>query len=163
MPDTIIEKFLHPGGIHVAGSDTRIHTVLGSCVAIVAWHRSSQLGGMSHYLLPDRRSSPREHLDGRYAGDALELLHNEFSNFGVKLRDCQINLFGGATMLSHVQGAEPASSVGGQNIEAAKRLMQKHGLVSHIEHLGGTGHRKLIFNIANGDVWMWRRPLAASI
>ena len=44
----IVDVFLQPGDIHFGGADTRIRTVLGTCVAISLWHPVRQIGGMSH-------------------------------------------------------------------------------------------------------------------
>lgn len=155
-----IEKFVHPGEMHFGGRDTRILTVLGSCVAIVAWHPLLVAGGMSHYMLPGCRSKPRNELNGRYSEDALELLSREFLQRGVGLGECQIKLFGGGNMFPVANGiAAGQLHIGRKNIEAARGLMQRHHLKPVVEHVGGDGHRKLEFEVANGDVWMRYSPL----
>lgn len=43
---------LQPGEFHFGGANTRIQTLLGSCVAITLWHPIRRIGGMCHYMLP---------------------------------------------------------------------------------------------------------------
>ena len=155
-----IEKFVHPGEMHFGDRDTRILTILGSCVAIVAWHPLLVIGGMSHYLLPGNRSKPRKVLNGRYSEDALELLSREFLQRGVGLGECQIKLFGGGNMFPvHHGAAADQVQIGHQNIEAARGLMRRYNLKPMVEHVGGDGHRKLEFEVASGEVWMRYSPL----
>jgi chemotaxis protein CheD len=48
------ELFLHPGEYAFGDAQTRIRTLLGSCVAITFWHPVLKTGAMCHYLLPAR-------------------------------------------------------------------------------------------------------------
>ena len=61
-----VEIYLMTGEFHFGGKDTRIHTVLGSCVSITVWHPRLHIGGMSHSMRPCRGNKPGTHnLDGR--------------------------------------------------------------------------------------------------
>ncbi|MGI9213007.1 MAG: chemotaxis protein CheD, partial [Methylococcaceae bacterium] len=65
-PRDIIEIFLQPGEYYFSDRDTRIRTVLGSCVAITFWHPGILVGGMCHFMLPTRmRNRESTELDGR--------------------------------------------------------------------------------------------------
>lgn len=144
-----IDIFLHPGDWYFGDRDTRIHTTLGSCIAVTVWHSELKLGGMCHYMLPGRS------LDGqpnaRYGEDALQLLIAEIRQHGTRTDDYEAKLFGGASMFD----AGPiGSSVAHRNIEAAEALAVRHGLRVIARSLGGTGYRRLFFNIADGDVWL---------
>ena len=44
--------------------------------------------------------------------------------------------------------------VGARNVEAAQHLVREHGLNCVVEHLGGAGHRNLIFDAWSGRVLM---------
>ena len=68
MPaDSVQEVFLNPGDFHFAGGHTRIRTLLGSCVSIALWHPERKLGGMCHFILPERgQPAAGQELDGRY-------------------------------------------------------------------------------------------------
>jgi chemotaxis protein CheD len=153
QPAHTVEIFLHQGEVYFGDRDTRIRTVLGSCVAITMWHPDLLFGGMCHYMLPSRRRTTNEPLDGKYADEALELMFTEIKRNSTRPNEYQIKLFGGGNMF-------PASNklrehhVGLKNVEAGRELLARHGLKIHAEHLGGNGHRNLIFDVWNGHVWM---------
>jgi len=145
-----IDIFLHPGDWYFGDRNTRIRTMLGSCVAVTLWHPELKVGGMCHYLLP-ANSRPRDRLDGRYGDQAVELLVAEVKKIGAPIREYEVKLFGGATMLSTLGGE---CSVAERNVRAAKTLVLGHGLRVVAQSLGGTAYRRLIFNLADGDVWV---------
>jgi chemotaxis protein CheD len=169
-----IDIFLKQGEVYFGDRDTRIRTVLGSCVAITMWHPNFLMGGMCHYMLPSRR--PREknfycrirnspigfpsrrttdikELDGKYADEALELMFTEIQRSGTRADEYQIKLFGGGNMFPSTTKPR-AQHVGLKNIEAVSQLLAHHGLKVRAKHLGGIGHRNLIFDIGTGHVWM---------
>jgi chemotaxis protein CheD len=169
-----IEIFLMQGEVYFGDRDTRIRTVLGSCVAITMWHPDLLIGGMCHCLLPSRhpggqkvhsriknspidfpsrRATNQKEFDGTYVDEALELMFSQIQRSGTQVREYQIKLFGGGNMFPdiHQPGAQP---VGLKNIEIVSQLLAFHGLKVSAEHLGGMGHRNLIFDISNGHVWM---------
>jgi chemotaxis protein CheD len=79
MPDLFASTdphtvFLHPGEFYFGGGPTRIATLLGSCVSITVWHPRLLVGGMCHYMLPNRQRPPQAALCGRYGDEAMEWL-----------------------------------------------------------------------------------------
>lgn len=150
-----IDIFLHPGEWYFGDRHTRIHTTLGSCVAVTLWHPALRLGGMCHYMLPGR--GPADHdsttLSARYGEDALRLLMAEVRQHGTRAGDYEAKLFGGASMFDV---GPQGSSVAQRNVDAAEALMLRHGLRVAARSLGGTGYRRLFFNLADGDVWVRR-------
>lgn len=145
-----IEIFLHPGDWYFGDRHTRIRTTLGSCVAVALWHPGLNLGGMCHFLLPERNVSDAQ-LNPRYGADALELMVQEIFRHKTKVADYEAKLFGGARMLAL---DDECNSVAERNSIKALELIKEYGLnlVSH--SLGGNDYRQLIFNIADGDVWV---------
>ncbi|MDO8775427.1 MAG: chemotaxis protein CheD, partial [Burkholderiaceae bacterium] len=79
-PAHTVDIFLQPGEVYFGGRDTRIRTLLGSCVAITMWHPGMLAGGMCHYMLPGAPTGRRGALDGRYADEAMELMLCEICN-----------------------------------------------------------------------------------
>ena len=178
----IIEIFLKQGEVYFGDRDTRIRTVLGSCVAITMWHPNLLIGGMCHYMLPSRyprgqkfhcriRNSPigfpsrrandKKELDGKYADEALELMFTEIQRSGTRADEYQIKLFGGGNMFPST--TKPRTQhVGLKNIEVVSQLLAHHGLKVRAEHLGGIGYRNLIFDIGTGHVWMRHQGPALS-
>ena len=150
-----MEVFLQPGELWFGGRDTRIRTVLGSCVSITLWHPERLLGGMCHYMLPTRGARRASDPDGRYADEALELLLRDIKKARTEPREYVVKMFGGGNMFPTAAATRANTGhVGLRNVEAGQELLCAHGFVCKAEHLGGHGHRNLIFNVWNGDVWM---------
>ena len=174
--------FLKQGEVYFGDRDTRIRTVLGSCVSITMWHPDLLIGGMCHCLLPkrhqrgqkvhcrirnspigfpSRRATEPKELDGKYVDEALELMFTEIQRSGTRANDYQVKLFGGGNMFPAT--TKPRDQpVGLKNIEVVSQLLAHHGLKVSAEHLGGMGHRNLVFDIGNGHVWMRHQVPALS-
>ncbi|MDO8828358.1 chemotaxis protein CheD [Methylophaga sp.] len=154
IPSEIIDIFLRPGDTYFGNRNHRIRTMLGSCVAIVFWHQRLCLGGMCHFMLPTSGArKPTQKLDGRYADEAVLLLMHEMKKHGAPHTEYKAKIFGGGDMFSTLN-MPSGLDIGQQNIEAAKKLIIGHGFDCIAHHLGGYGHRNVIFNVWNGDVWM---------
>lgn len=153
-PDFIIEIFLKPGEMHWGDTDTRIRTILGSCVAICLWHPKLKIGGMCHYLLPSRRNRDTAMVpDARYGDEAMELLMNELKKTSTSTKDYHVKVFGGANMFSEII-KENTANVGEKNIAKAMELVSKYGLKVTAQDMGGNEHRSILFDVWSGDVWL---------
>ena len=161
-PQHIVEIFLQPGDLYFGDRNTRIRTVLGSCVSLTFWHPVLLVGGMCHYMLPNRSSEKRKTSglapDGRYADEAMEMLIREINAIGAPHRDYKVKLFGGGNMFP--DRSNPASHVGMKNVETARRLITRYGFNCVAEHMGGYGHRNVVFDVWNGDVWVKHAVIA---
>lgn len=152
-PAFTLDIFLHPGDYYFADKNTRIRTVLGSCVAMTFWHPQLQVGGMCHYMLPQRGSERRPVADGFYADTAVALLLDEIAAVGAPYREYQVKLFGGGSMFPEAN-KNKTHQLGMQNVQAARRLAQRHGFTYVAEHSGDVGHRHVIFDVWSGEVWV---------
>ena len=163
----LMDIFLQPGELFVGDAGFQIRTILGSCVSITLWHPQAKVGGMSHLLLPTRGVASPE-LDGRYGDEALELMFHDLRAAGVNPVQCEAKIFGGGNMFPgrrHVGNQHPSGlAVGQRNGQAARELLRLHGIGLVTESLYGIGHRQIIFDIRNGDVWSKQvRPSALEI
>ncbi|MCK2086744.1 chemotaxis protein CheD [Thauera aromatica] len=152
----VIDIFLQPGDFYFGDCDTRIRTLLGSCVSITLWHPRLRHGGMCHYMLPARSRRSGQVLDGRYADDAIALFLHELRAQGTRPAEYQVKLFGGGRMFRmprNLEGNE-LMEIGNRNIEAGRRLLRQHGFRVRASHLAGDGHRSLIFDVGSGEVWV---------
>jgi len=152
-PSFYIDIFLQPGDFYFGDSDTRIRTILGSCVAITLWHPILRIGGMCHYMLPkNNRRQPHAHLDGRYADEAVQLFLKEIKKSRTHPRDFEVKMFGGGNQFPSQNVGE--LTVSDKNIELGRRLLSEHGFSVRCEHMGGVGHRNVMFDLWSGDVWV---------
>lgn len=143
-----VDIFLPPGGFHFGGGTVRLRTLLGSCVAITMWHPRRRIGGMCHFLLPERAAGGPAGLDGRYGKDAVQLFLDAIARAGTVPAEYEVKLLGGGRMF------DSRMDIGQRNIEAAHALLGRLGLRVHAGHLAGSGHRHVVFDIASGLVWL---------
>lgn len=162
-PASFMEIFLNPGEYYFGDRDTRIRTVLGSCVSMTVWHPRLLVGGMSHFMLPARGSggAGQDELDGRYADEAMELLMAEIDAIGAPHLEYQVKLFGGGNMFPTLT-KQGQPTLGDKNIDTARELIRHYGLPCAAEHLGGKGHRNVIFDVWSGHVWVKHPKLQSS-
>jgi chemotaxis protein CheD len=146
--------FLQPGGYYFADRDTRIRTVLGSCVSMTFGHPQLRVGGMCHYLLPKRDRVRRAgDWSGCYADEAIGLMLKKIDAVGASYKEYQVKLFGGGNMFPETPKSG-LPQVGPRNVQAARQLVKQHGFTCVSEHLDGIGHRNVIFEVRNGEVWV---------
>jgi chemotaxis protein CheD len=155
----MIEVVLQPGEHFVGDARHRIRTLLGSCVSITLWHPLQRVGAMSHFLLPSRAAASGSGLDGRYGEEVMWIMLQELASVNVKPAECVGKIFGGGNMFPG-QTRLDARNVGIKNGEAARALLQSQQIPIVSESLFGVGHRQIIFDISNGDVWARQVKLA---
>lgn len=168
-----MDIFLQPGEFYFGDQSARIRTILGSCVSITMWHPRRRIGGMCHYMLPSRGVKAGKQLDGRYADEALQLFLREIRATKTFPDEYQVKLFGGGSMFRNT-GNEVAATqkmlrndddcrdVSCRNRKIAYQLIQHYGFSLTAEHLGGSGHRQIMFDIASGHAWVRQNPIAAN-
>lgn len=152
-PAHTIEIFLQPGEYYFGDRQTRMRTLLGSCVSITLWHPELLIGGMCHYMLPERSGRRRTAPDGKYADEAFWLLLREVERSGTALHEYEVKLFGGGNMFPSSRRCR-TDHIGLKNAQFGKHLVNRHGLRVKAENLGGIGHRTVIFDIWSGHVWV---------
>lgn len=162
MPSSVIkEVYLQPGEFFFGGGNTRIRTLLGSCVSITLWHPRLRIGGMCHYMLHSRGTRRTALPNGKYADEAVEMFLKEVRNAGTRPEDYEVKLFGGGQMFDVQRQRGHAANISVQNVEAARIFMRQHGFFNlKGEDLGGAGHRNIVFELWSGDVWRKRNKEA---
>ena len=146
---------LGPGDFHFGQGQTRISTLLGSCVSITLWHPARHIGGMCHYMLCERPREPQQDLDGRYAAEAFQCFLAQAERERTQPSEYVAKLFGGANMFTPArQTLSPTPAIGQNNIDYGRALLNTHRVPLIVEHVGGSGRRKLHFDLWSGDVWL---------
>ncbi len=156
-PDHVIEIFLQPGDFYFGDVNTRIRTILGSCVSITMWHPTRLIGGMCHYMLPSRAGAAADSLDGRYADEALQMFLQEIRAAKTHPAEYRVKLFGAGNMFPGVKNKgknKSGPNVPDKNRDIAYALVKKHGFEINAEDLGGDGHRQVLFDIWSGHAWV---------
>lgn len=133
---------------------THIHTVLGSCIAITIWHPGLNIGGMCHFVLPNRPSFEKtENLDGRYGDEAMQLFDQAVSLHGTHYHEYTAKIFGGANMFGKNANTKE-DLIGEKNSAAAMQFLMKRKVEIAVVHVGEEGHRRIAFDVETGDVWV---------
>lgn len=141
---------IHPGEWYFGNEYDSFYTVLGSCVALTAWHPTLRLGGLCHYLLPappGHQGGPdlmRGEGAGRYAKTALAVMQDAMLRYAA-LEEYQLGLFGGSDTLSNY-------GIGKQNIVYAQHWLGDRHLNVRESDLGGTNSRSLVLDMASGSI-----------
>ncbi len=144
---------LNPGDFHFGAAPMRLATLLGSCVTVTLWHPRRHIGGMCHILLPSRGGCPGgAPLDGHYADEAFILFDRALFKHASQPGEYQAKLFGGGDMFPN---ASTRTNLGEQNIIMARALLKQRNIPLLAEHAGGSGHRKLVFDLDTGEVQLY--------
>jgi chemotaxis protein CheD len=102
-----------PGEYFVCAQPALLVTVLGSCVAACIRDSESGIGGMNHFMLPDRGGRGTVSASARYGTYAMEVLINHLLKLGARRSRLEAKVFGGGAVLASLA----SSSVGIRNAE----------------------------------------------
>jgi len=152
--------FLHPGEFRFGNSDLHLHTLLGSCVSITLWHPHLQIGGMCHFVLPkrcQRHVADAKSPDGRYGEEAMQLFMRAADEHHTSIHEYRAKVFGGSNMLGWA--SQKDNHIGAKNAATAFKLLALSGAEIAFAHVGDTCHRRLMFDVESGEVWMRHKAL----
>jgi len=156
-PEEVFEVFLQPGEFYWGDADTRIRTILGSCVAVTIWHPKKQVGGMCHIILPQRceahKSQAMAEKSAKYADEAITLMMDETTKIKVRPRDCQVKVFGGSNMFPKLH-INQKHNIGDRNLHAVLKHLADNDFQVSANHYGGEDSRYIIFDIWSGFAWV---------
>lgn len=151
-------RVLHPGEWGVE-TDVPLSTLLGSCVAVCLFDARAGVGGMNHFLLPNRASRPDDDPDVVLAGDwAMEILVNDMLARGARKARLVAKAFGGGDITQALQ-----RSIGQRNAQFARDWLRQEGIVLAAEDFGGPCSRKVVFDPRNGDAYCRRQSVQSSL
>ena len=171
-PPHVIEIFLQPGDFYFGDRNTRIRTLLGSCIAIAMWHPKRLIGGMCHYMLATRNNKKVQSLDGRYGEEAILMFFREAARNETDPSDYVVKVFGGGKMFTQSQAHLPCldrpcsevintcRNVSCRNAAKGLSLLKNYGFPIQSHDLGGGFSRNVIFDIWSGHVWVRRNEPA---
>ncbi len=151
---TIAAKIL-PGEYYVTNENELVTTVLGSCISACIRDKTSGIGGMNHFMLPE---TSQANLDNgleavvgkatRYGNYAMEHLINTILSHGGKRKNLEVKLFGGGKIIPSM------TDVGSRNIEFALEYIDTEALKLVTKDLGDVYPRKVIYFPKSGKVLM---------
>lgn len=138
--------FLSPGTLYCAPTSTVVSTILGSCVAVCLWNTHLRIGGMNHYLLPQRANDSRS---PRFGDVAIDQLLEGMIRLGCQVASLRAKIFGGAAVLPFGAGAD---TVGDQNVRIALARLRYHAIPLLARRTGGCTGMLIRLYTETGDV-----------
>lgn len=153
LEQEVINVNLGPGEFYFGSGRVRVHTLLGSCVAITMWHARHRHGGMCHYVLP-ARGSGQAFGRGYYADDAVKMFADKAKQYDVRPGEYEVNMFGGGNMLEALSHTSMHMNVPHSNVESGPVLLRKYGFHVKSADIGGRSYRRIYFDLWNGGVWL---------
>ena len=147
------EIFLNPGDYAFGDAQTRIRTILGSCVAVTFWHPGLRIGAMCHYLLPTRSPSQGGVPGGKYADDVIPIIGAHFLEMNLHPSTLEVKMFGGSNMFPGLTLGQ-SLNIGTKNIHVGLTILTRSGFnIVNYDLAGGT-NRTVVFDIPSGEVWV---------
>lgn len=152
--------YLKPGEMCFSHDPVVVTTVLGSCVSVTLFHSGSGSAAICHALQP-RCPHPDQCGDDcgnryRYAVCAIEEMTRRITRTGLRPRDIEVKLFGGAALIGSKATTSQHNSIGQLNVKAAMETISNCGLILKVMDVGGNFGRKIIFNTETGEILMKR-------
>ena len=145
------EITLQPGELSLTRQPAVISTILGSCVSFTMCHSDLGLAAMCHCLLPTRPHGKPNNPENRYAylDATLAEMLSFFVYSGIEPFELKVKLFGGSDVIEALSGPK---SVGRENLQTSRRLIELHRLRLVASDTGGPVGRKIIFDTQSGRV-----------
>lgn len=140
-----------PGEYYCTGRDMLIVTVLGSCVSACIRDRTSGIGGMNHFMLPDGSGADGNNpvsASMRYGAYAMEVLINQLLKLGARRENMEAKVFGGGNVLAGFTSI----NVGERNAQFVRDFLCMENMRIMAEDLNGIYPRKVYFFPKTGRV-----------
>lgn len=141
-----------PGEYFVTGRDILIVTVLGSCVSVCLFDSRAGVGGMNHFMLPDRDEHSVASESARYGSYAMEMLINNLLKAGASRSRLEAKVFGAGRVLAGMTHTD----VGARNATFVMHYLEDERIPVRAQDLLGVYPRKIYFFPSEGRVLVKR-------
>ncbi|MBB6443866.1 chemotaxis protein CheD [Bacillus benzoevorans] len=125
---------------------------LGSCVGVVIYDKSRELGGLAHVMLPDsslsKNSTSALNL-AKFADTAVKELVLRLLQQGARKEVLKAKIAGGAQMFQFTSNSD-MMRIGPRNVEAVKKQLLSLRISLVGEDTGGNSGRTIEFNPKSG-------------
>ena len=135
----------------VAAAGTISTIGLGSCVAIVLYDATAQIGGMAHVLLPNPAMSRDKSNPAKFPSTAVPIVMAEMHRLGARAERVTAKIVGGASMFGNLIPAG-GINIGERNVIAVKEVLAGAKIPIVAEDTGSDYGRSVYLNVADGAV-----------
>lgn len=146
-------QFLNVSEVLITDKDTKIKTILGSCVSIVVFVPRLKLSAICHARLPQGICDKSKKNGFCYVDGSFFYMVDELTKRGANENEFVIKAFGGAQVaFTNNNKNIRKASIGQQNINQIETVLASRGLQLSGYDLGGKDGRKLIYNTHKNEV-----------
>jgi len=145
---------IYAGEFFASAEDIIISTILGSCISVCLYDPMAKVGGMNHFMLPDKIQFDEDKLytpDTRYGIHAMDILINQVLKKGATRENLKAKIFGGGS-----SSGKNFSVIGNKNARFAKKYLEVENILIETEDTGGKEARKIFFYPTTGKVFLKR-------
>ncbi len=136
-----------PGELYASKRNIVIVTVLGSCVSVCLMDPIARIGGMNHFMLPERSDSATLLSEpARYGAHAMEMLINNLLSMGAQRSRLEAKVFGAGRVLPGM------TDVGARNSKFAMAYLERERIPLRAQDVGGNHARKVYMFVETGRV-----------
>jgi len=140
-PQGMERVFLLPGEMCVVEKPTMITTLLGSCVAVCVYNKSTGRAGMNHFSLDLQDTAQDPH--GKYGDTSTTYLIQKLMSLDKSDGPYEAKIFGGAVVVGNLGLGD---GIGADNINIARKVLNDFKIPIIEEDVGGNRGRKIYFN-----------------
>ncbi len=135
--------------VKVSKSPDVLRTVLGSCIGICIYDKTTQIGGMAHIMLPRQRNFKTSPL--KYADTAIPILIMNLLDAGANKNELIAKITGGATMFD-VGSSSIMGEIGKNNDKMVREVLGDNDIKIVAEDVGGDHGRTIDFYLSDGNL-----------
>ena len=118
---------------------------LGSCIGIALYDPSTKIGGLAHIMLPDSTKIRNNSNRSKFVDSGMEDMLKQLEEVGGSRRRLIAKLAGGAKMFDFADENEN-TSIGYQNVQAAKKILEELRIPLVAEDTGENYGRTIVFD-----------------
>ncbi len=133
---------------------TMMTMALGSCLGVVLYDATTNIGGLAHVMHPKRELVKNNANKAKFVDSAITLMVSRMVKRGAAREKIVAKIFGGAQMFGNVKGSPGVLQIGEKNVESAREKLAELGIPVVAEDIGGNQGRTISFNVSDGTVMM---------
>ncbi len=130
----------------ISNSPAILRTILGSCIGICIFDKTTKKGGLAHILLPNGMSKEKPE---KYADTAIPILLDKLCKEGCKKENLSAKIAGGASMFKF-NAAMSLAQIGEKNIEVCIKMLENNQIPIMVADVGGNSGRVIDFFLEDG-------------
>ena len=133
-------------------SEVLVTFSLGSCIGVAVYDPTAKVGGMLHYMLPEKKLDLEKAGKKPYmfADSGIPLLFKKAYELGAKKSRMVVKVAGGGQILDE----SGYFNIGKRNYAALRKLFWRNNVMIAAEDIGGNVNRTMYLRMSDGKSWL---------